>query len=225
MRLRLKGIQIIHDAGTEEGDSIRQSGFIHNHFRAFGLDAFHNALDGALAEVVGAGFHGQAVNAHDDFLFLRGVEGAGGGVVAGLFQDAVGDVVLAGAVAVDDSLDEVLRDVVEVREELLRVLREAVAAIAETRVVVVRADTRIQANAVDNRLCVKSLHLRVGIQFVEITHAERKIRVREQFHRLGLGRSHEQHGDVLLQGAFGDDAGEGMRGKGQAIIIKTHNDP
>lgn len=48
-----------------------EDGFVNDDLDAFGLDAFHDALDGGGAEVVGAFFHDQAVDAD------------GGGNVAG----------------------------------------------------------------------------------------------------------------------------------------------
>ena len=66
--------------------------------------AFHDALDGALAEVVGVGFHREAIDADGD-VFLLGVVplvAAVVGIVSGFAKDLVGDEVLAGAVGLDD---------------------------------------------------------------------------------------------------------------------------
>ena len=93
-------------------------------------------------------------------------------VIAGHAQHAVGDEVLAGAVALDDGLDEVLRHVGIVGQQLLGVLGQAVAAVAETGVVVVAADARVEAHAGDNRLGVKAFHLGVSVEFVEVTHSQ-----------------------------------------------------
>ena len=51
-------------------------------------------------------------------------------VVAGFFQHPVGDKVLAGAVGVHDGLNQVLRHVLVVGQQLLGVLGQAVAAVA-----------------------------------------------------------------------------------------------
>ena len=44
-------------------------GFVHHNGNTLGLDAFHDALDARLAEVVGAGFHCQTVDADDRMIF------------------------------------------------------------------------------------------------------------------------------------------------------------
>lgn len=49
------------DAGVEEGCFIHR-GFVDYNFDAFGFDALHDALDATGAEVVGAGFHDEAVD-------------------------------------------------------------------------------------------------------------------------------------------------------------------
>ena len=178
---------------------------------ALRLDALHDALDGALAEIVRAGLHRQAVHADRDVPLLGRIVGAGSGVIPGLVEHTVGDVVLARAIALDYGLDEVLGDVVEIREELLGVLREAVAAVAETGVVVMGADARVAADSFDNRLRIKTFHFRIGIQFVEITDAQGEVRVREQFDRLGLGGAHQEDGDIGVQRRLFQEAGESLR--------------
>ena len=157
--LRLEGHEVIDHHAPEEGGAVFERRLIDDYGGAFGLDALHDALDGGLAEVVRAGLHREAVDADGDFVLLCGVPGvlAAIAVVAGLLEDAVGDEVLARAIALHDGLDEVLGDVGVIREELLGVLREAVAAISKTRVIVVRADARVQANAVDDVARVQAL--------------------------------------------------------------------
>ena len=51
--LVFKGSEVVHDLAAEERGPILQRRLIDNHLGALGLDALHNALDGALAEVVG----------------------------------------------------------------------------------------------------------------------------------------------------------------------------
>ena len=215
--------QVIDYQAAEEGGAVFEGGLVDDDPGALGLDALHDALDGGLAEVVGVRFHREPVNAHDHFVLLGRVVGAGSGVVPGPRQHLVGNVVLAGPVAVHDGLDEVLRDVVEVRQELLRVLREAIAAVPEARVVVVAANAGIQAHSLDNRLGVKALHLRIGVQFVEVRHPQRQIRVRKQLHRLRLRRPHEQHRHLLLDRPALDQRREGLGGP--LLIVVAHNNP
>ena len=53
--------EIVHHTTSEEGGAIFQSRLVDNHLGTLSLDAFHNALNGRLAEIVGIGFHGESV--------------------------------------------------------------------------------------------------------------------------------------------------------------------
>jgi len=81
-----------------------QCRFINDDINAFGLDPFHDALNRGSPEVVGIGFHSQSVDS-DRFGILP--------------DDHVGNVILAGAVAIDDGLDEVVGNILIVGWELL----------------------------------------------------------------------------------------------------------
>ena len=100
-------------------------------------------------------------------------------VVASQLQDAVGDEVLTSSVALDNSFNQVLRHIGIVCQQLLGVLGQAVAAVTEGRIIVVTANTRIEANTVDNLLGVQPLALCIGIQFVKISHAQSQICIGE----------------------------------------------
>ena len=50
--LGLEGSEVIHHLGAKESSAVFQRGLVDNHLGTLGLDALHNALDGALAEVV-----------------------------------------------------------------------------------------------------------------------------------------------------------------------------
>ena len=166
----LEGLQVVGHLGAEELRRV-QRGLIYHHGHALGLHALHDALDRARAEVVGVRLHSQAVHAHD-WLFLAGIH-----AVPHHLQHLVGDEVLAGAVGLHDGLDQVLRHVPVVGEQLLGVLGQAVAAVAEAGVVVVAADARLQAHAVDDVAGVEAVDLAVGVELVEIGHAQRQIGV------------------------------------------------
>lgn len=112
------------DLGAEELRGV-QHGLVDHHGHALGLHALHDALDGARAEVVGVGLHRRAVYAHDR-LRLAGID-----AVPYHLQYLVCHEVLAGAVGLHDGLDQVLRHVPVVGEQLLGVLGQAVAAVAE----------------------------------------------------------------------------------------------
>lgn len=61
--LAFKLFEIVDDDAAKERFAVFQCRFVDYDGDAFGTDAFHNALDGTLAEVVGVRFHGQAVHA------------------------------------------------------------------------------------------------------------------------------------------------------------------
>ena len=72
------------------------------------------------------------------------------------------------------------------------------------------ADARVETYAVDDCLCVKTLHLGVCVELVEVAHAQRQISVGEELHRLSLLHTHEERVDVLLQSAFLQQCSEGL---------------
>ena len=216
--------------GAEEFRRV-QRGLVDHHGHALGLHALHDALDGARAEVVRVGLHRQAVDAHDRLL-LALVH-----AVPHHLQHLVGDEVLAGAVGVHDGLDQVLWHVLVVGQQLFGVLGQAVAAVAEAGVVVVRSDARLQAHAVDDVAGVEASHLAVGVELVEVGDAERQVGVGEELHRLGLGCAQHELRDAL--GAVGVHAlqlgGVGAlreqtrktlrRGDGIRVVLRrAHND-
>lgn len=132
--LRLEPLKVVRHLRAVELWRV-QRGLVDQHRYALGLHALHHALDGACSEVIGVALHGQAVHAHDRFR-LPLVH-----AVPHHLEHLVGDEVLAGAVGLHDGLDEVLRHIPVVRQQLLGVLGQAIAAVAEARVVVVAPDT------------------------------------------------------------------------------------
>ena len=132
----LEGLQVVGHLGAEELRRV-QRGLVDHHGHALGLHALHDTLDGARSEVVGIRLHRQSVHAHDRVL-LAGVD-----AVPHHLQHLVGHEVLAGAVGLDDGLDQVLGHVLVVGQQLLGVLGQAVAAVAEAGVVVVGPNERL----------------------------------------------------------------------------------
>ncbi len=63
-------------------------------------------------------------------------------------------------------------------------------------------NTRIQANTVNDLLCVQSLHLGIGIQFVEVADTQCQISVGKQLNCLCLSKAHEQSVDIFLNSTF-----------------------
>lgn len=226
----LESLQVVGHLGAEELRRV-QRGLVDHHGNALGLHALHDALDGARAEVVGVGLHRQAVHAHDRFR-LALVH-----AVPYHLQHLVGDEVLAGAVGLHDGLDQVLRHVPVVGQQLLGVLGQAVAAVAEAGVVVVAADARLQAHAVDDVAGVEAADLAVGVELIEVGHAQRQVGIGEQLNGLGLGGAQYELRDAYgavgvhaLQlrgvGALREQAGELLRrhhGLG-VVLRRAHND-
>ena len=209
--LGFEGGEIVHHAAAEEGFAVLERGFVDDDGGAFGFDALHHALDRTLAEVVGVRLHGEAENADDARTFRRGAEVAVVVVVvvAGHFEYAVGDEVFARGVGVDDGAHEVLGHVLVVGQELLGILRQAVAAVAERGVIVHVADAGVETHAVDDLLGVEAFHLGVGVKFVEVADAQGEVGVGEEFHGLGFGGAHEEGVDVGLERALLKEGGEG----------------
>ena len=226
VRLVLELLQVVDHYRAEEGAAVGERGLVDDHPRALGLHPLHHALDAALPEVVAVRLHREPIDADDALLLIRGIIVATVVVVvvARLLQHLVGDEVLARAVALHDGRHHVLRHVGIVGQQLLGVLRQTVAAVAEARVVVVRADTRVEADAVDDTLRVQAFHLGVGIQLVEVADAQREVGVGKELHGLGFGAAHEEHGHLLFDGALLDDGREGVRRLLQRGLVVTHND-
>lgn len=222
----LELVKVVDDLGTEERGSVLEGRLIDDHRSALGLDTLHHTLNGALAEVVGVGLHGQTVDANHGLVLLVGIPLAVRAVGAGELEHAIGDEVLARGIGLHDGLDEVLRNILIVGKQLLGVLRQAVTAVAEARVVVVGADARIQAYAVDDLAGVEPFGLRVGIELVEVGDAQREVGVGEQLHGLGLGEAHQQRVDVLFDGTLLEQLGERLRGFHEMLIVRigAHHD-
>ena len=216
--------QVVDDFAAEEGGAVLEGGFVDDDRCALGLDALHDTLDGGLAEVVAVAFHGQTVDADGHSFFPSAVIAVFGiAVIRGHLQDAVGDEVLAGAVALDDGLYQVLRHVLIVSQELLGVLGQAVAAVAEGGVVVIVANAGIQADALDDLGGVEAFDLGIGIQLVEIRDAEREIGIHEELGGFRFRQAHEEGFYRVFFGTLLEKTGEGM-GSAFRLFIVTDDD-
>ena len=176
--LGLEGPVVRHLAAEELGRA--QRGLVDHHGHALGLDALHDALHARCAEVVRVRLYREALRAHHR-------RGRAGVHELGHFgEHLVGHEVLAGAVGLHDGLDQALRHILVVRQQLLGVLGQAVASVAEAGVVVMTADAGFKAHALDDLGSIKPARAGIGVQLVEVSHAQRQIRVAEELHRLGL---------------------------------------
>jgi hypothetical protein len=117
-------------------------------------------------------------------------------------------------------VDQGFRDVLIVREELLRVFREAVAAVAERRIPVVRADAGVETDALDNLAGVEPLAHRVGVELIKERDTHREVGVREKLDRLGFGGIREKHRHVLILSPFNEEGREDM---GLVAVVTDHD--
>ena len=195
MGATLELVEVVDHAAAEERGAVLERGLVDDHLGPLGLGALHHTLDARLAEIVGIALHRQAVDA--DYWNLLTASGARGGggierivIPAGHAEHLVGDEILARAVALHNRRHHVLRHICVVGQKLLGVLWQTITAVTERRVVVMRADARIESHAVDYGLRVKPLDLGIGVQFIEIAHTQREIGVGEQLHCLRLLHTH-----------------------------------
>lgn len=79
---------------------------------------------------------------------------------------------LARAVGIHDGLNEVLRHVAVVRQQLLGALGQTAATVAEAGVVVMRSDAGVQAHAADDLGGVEPAGGDVGVELVEVGHGQ-----------------------------------------------------
>ena len=98
-----------------------------------------------------------------------------------------------------------------------------VAAVAEAGVVVMRADPRVHADAVDDLLRVQALALGVGVKLVEIADTHRQVRVGEELDRLSLGGMRNEDRDVGVGGALLEERGEHL-GFGPLVLVRADDD-
>lgn len=185
----LERLEVSRHLGTEELVPL-VGGLVDDHRNTLCLDALHNALDGARAKVIGTALHSKAVDTD------HGLRDALVDEPVDPLQHLVRHEVLAGGVGVHDRLDEVLGDVPVVGEELAGVLRQAVAAVAEARVVVEVADPGVERDAADDVGGGEALGGAVGVELVEVGDAERQVGVREELHGLGLGAAEHEGRDA-----------------------------
>ena len=205
--------QVSDNLRAKETGAAFQRRLIDDNLRALGLDPLHHALDGRRPEVIRIRFHCQPIDADHDFPLLRflvGGEFFAFSIGPGNLKHTVGDKVLPGSVGLDDCLDEVLGNVLVIGKELLGVLGQAIASIAKRGIVVEVANARIQAHAADNVGRVKALHFRIGVKFIEVAHAQCKVRVGKELDCLGFCKSRKKRFYRVLDCALQQERSEGL---------------
>ena len=176
--LGLECLKIVRYLAAEELRRV-QRGLVDHHGHALDLDALHDALHARCAEVVGARLYREALRAYHR-------RGRAGVHELGHFgEHLVGHEILARAVGLHDGPDQALRHILVVHQQPLGVLGQAVASVAEAGVVAMTADAGFKAHALDDLGSIKPARAGIGVQLVEVSHAQRQIRVAEELHRLG----------------------------------------
>lgn len=94
---------------------------------------------------------------------------------------------LARAVGIDDGVNQVLGNTLEVGEQLLGILGQAVATIAKAGVVVMGVNARVQANALDDIARVEAFALGIGVELVKARNLQRQVCVGKELDGLGFG--------------------------------------
>ena len=206
--LGFEGIHVIHHLIANELAAILQCGFVDDDVHSVGFQVLNNVLDGRSAEVVAVALHRKAIDSNGLRL---------------AFQDGVGNELLAHCIALYHGFNHSLRDILVVRKKLLSVFREAVAAVAEGRVVVVAADARVHAYALNDLLRIQTFDLSICIELVEIAHADGEVGVGEKFDGLGLGRVGNQGLHIFVLGTLGEQVGEHLSFL-LLVIVGAHDD-
>ena len=124
----------------------------------------------------------QAEHADGDVLFAR---------IPRLFHDSARDKIFARAVGFDDGVDDVFGNIPVIGEQLFCILGQAITAVPERRIVVPVADARVEANSVDDRLCIQTARFGIGVKLVEICDSQSQISVGEQFDSFSFCRPHD----------------------------------
>lgn len=105
--------KFIHHNAAEERTSIFQCRLIDNDLCTFGLDAFHNALDATLSEVIAIALHRQAIYTNPDRFFLLFLILIVFIVskISSQLQHTICNKIFASTVALHDGLNQVFRDI------------------------------------------------------------------------------------------------------------------
>ena len=154
LALLLEGVEVIDDFAAEESGAVLKGGFIDDDLCSLSLDTLHDALYGALTEIVTIALHGETVYSDDAVVLFAGVPGGILIVIACLAQYGIGYIVLAGAIAFYYGFNEILGYILIVGQQLLGVLGQTIASITKGGIVVMIADTGVKAYSLDDGLGV-----------------------------------------------------------------------
>ena len=114
----LEFLKIIYNGRAEEGFTVLQRRFVNDNCDTFRTDPLHNALNRGLAEVVGVALHRQTIYSHDYFGLFGRIPLAICSIGTGQLQYAIRDKILSGAVTFYNRGHHILRNILEVRQQL-----------------------------------------------------------------------------------------------------------
>ena len=160
----LELLEVVDNLATKECAAILQGRLVDDNGSTFSFDAFHDALDAALTEIVTITLHCKTIDTDDDLLLFIWIEILASCVCACDFKDSLGDEILPGPVAFHDGLNQVFRHILIICQELFGILGQAISAITEGRVVVVIANARIEADSLDDGSSLEPFYFGIGIR-------------------------------------------------------------
>ena len=139
-------------------------------------------------------------------------------------QYLISNKILSGTVAFHDCGHHILRNVVVIGKKLFGVLRQAVAAVAKGRIIVMSSDPGIQADSIDNIAGIQPLHFRVSVQFIKIGNTKCQIGVGKKFYSFCFRISHEQGVNIFFKSTLLKKCCKSMSCL-SGVLITGDNDP
>ena len=123
--------KVIDYKASEEPAAVFQGWLIDNDLCTFGLDPLHDTLNGTLTEIVTVGFHGQTVNTYRHLMSRYTIASVGTFKIARFFQYPVCDEIFSRPVGFHDGLNEILRHILIIGQQLLRIFWKTVTAVTK----------------------------------------------------------------------------------------------
>ena len=123
-------------------------------------------------------------------------------IITCLLENGISDIVLTGAVALYDCLNQVLWNISIVCQELLRILWQAITTITKAWIVVMCANTWVKAYTFNDSLGIKTFDFCICIKLVEVTHSQSQIGIGKELNSFSFLHAHKECIDILLDGTF-----------------------
>ena len=120
----LKRLKVIDNLAAKERRAIFQRRLVDDDRRSLCLDTLHNPLNRGLAEVIRIGLHRQAVNTDDTWLFSLSIILIilVIAVIPCHLKNAIGNEILARAIGLHNSFNQIFRNILIIGEKLLGIL-------------------------------------------------------------------------------------------------------